>query len=71
MRRDVNVSGGSVHNIKKNAEAVVVASRETGLEANAHKANYMVVSRDQDAGRSHMIIVPFKGWKSSYIWEEA
>jgi len=53
MRRDVNVSGGSVHNIKKNAEAVVVASRETGLEANAHKANYMVVSRDQDAGRSH------------------
>ena len=50
---DVNISRGSVRNIEKNAEALVVASKEIGLEVNADKAKYMVLSRDQDAGRSH------------------
>jgi hypothetical protein len=52
---DVNVLGGRVHTIKKNAEALVVASKENGLEANADETNYMVMSRDQDAGRSNSI----------------
>ena len=50
---DVNILGGGVLTIKKNAEASVVASKETGLEVNADKTKYMVMSRDQDAGRSH------------------
>ena len=29
------------------------ASKESGLEANADKTKYMVMSRDQNAGRSH------------------
>jgi len=41
---DVNILGGSVHTIKKNAEALVVASKETGLEVNADKTKYMVMS---------------------------
>jgi predicted RNA-binding protein YlxR (DUF448 family) len=40
---------------RKNAEALVVASKETGLEVNAVKNKYMVMSRDQHAGRSHVI----------------
>jgi len=32
---------------RKNAEALVVASKETGLEVNADKTKYMVMSRDQ------------------------
>ena len=36
-----------------NAETLVVASKETGLEVNADKPKYMVMSRDQYAGRSH------------------
>jgi len=32
---DVKISGGSVHIIKENAEALVVASKENGLEENA------------------------------------
>jgi hypothetical protein len=45
----------SVHIIKKNAEALVVASREIGLEVNADRTKYMVMSRYQDAGRSNNI----------------
>jgi len=47
--------GGSVHTIKKNAEALVVASKEIGLEVNGDKIKYMVMSYDQNAGRSHSI----------------
>ena len=43
---DVNLLGGSVHTVKKNAEALVVATKEIGLEVNAHKTKYMIVSRD-------------------------
>jgi hypothetical protein len=52
---DVNKLGGSVHTLKKNTEALVVASKETGLEVNVDKTKYMVMSRDQNAGRSHNI----------------
>jgi hypothetical protein len=34
---DVNILGGSVHAIKKNTAALVVASKEIGLEVNAEK----------------------------------
>jgi len=47
---DVNILGRSVHTIKKNAEASVVTSKETGLEVNAEKTKYLVMSRDQNAG---------------------
>ena len=50
---DVNILGGSVHTVKKNAEALVAATKETGLEVNAHKTKYMTVFRDQNAGRIH------------------
>jgi hypothetical protein len=42
---DVNILGGSVHSIKKNTEALAVASKEIGLEVNAENAKYMVMSR--------------------------
>jgi hypothetical protein len=45
----------NIHTIKKNAEVVVVTSKETGLEVNADKTKYMVMSRDQNAGLSHTI----------------
>jgi len=52
---DVNMLGRSVHTIKENAEALLVASKENGLEANADKTKYMVMPRDQNAGRLHSI----------------
>jgi hypothetical protein len=47
---DVNILGGSTHTLKENAEALVAATRETGLEVSADKTKYMVMSRDQNAG---------------------
>ena len=32
---DVNILGGSIHNLKENAEALVAATREIGLEVSA------------------------------------
>jgi len=52
---DVNVLVGSVHAVKINAEALVVASKEIVLEVGADKTKYMVMSRDQNAGRSHSV----------------
>ena len=50
---DVNILEGSVHTVKENAEALIVASKEIGLEVNADKTEYVVMSQDQNAGRSH------------------
>jgi len=47
---DVNILGGSVDTVEKNADALVAATKETGLEVNAHKTKYMTMSRDQNAG---------------------
>ena len=50
---DDNILGGSVHTVKENAEALLAATKEIGLEVNAHKTKYKTVSRDQNAGRIH------------------
>jgi len=66
---DVNILAGSTHTVKENAEALVAATREIGLEVSADKTKYMVMSRDQNAGRG-LIIVPSRGWKGLNIWEQ-
>ena len=39
-----------MHTIKENSEALIVTSKEIGLEVNADETKYMVVSQDQNAG---------------------
>jgi hypothetical protein len=51
---EVNILGGSVRIIKKNTDALVVASK-VRLEVNANKTKYMVMSRDLNAGRINNI----------------
>jgi hypothetical protein len=36
--------GGSLHTVKKNTAALVVASKEIGPEVNAEKIKYMLMS---------------------------
>ena len=52
---DVNILEGSIHTIKENTEALVVTSKENGLEVNADKIKYVITSQDQNAGRSQNI----------------
>jgi hypothetical protein len=47
--------GGSVHTVKENAEALIVASKEIGLEVNAVKTKYTDTSPEQNAGRNNSI----------------
>ena len=52
---DVNTVGGSIRPVKKNTAVVLVDSNEIGLKVNADKTKYKVMSRDQNAGRSHKL----------------
>jgi len=54
---DVNILGGATHTLQENAEALVAATREIGVEVSADKTNYMVMSRDQNAGQNHSVRV--------------
>jgi len=52
---DVNTLEGSIYTRKENADALVAATKEIGLEVSADKTKYLVVSRDQNAGRIHIV----------------
>jgi len=44
---DINILGGSIHILKENAVALVAAARQIGLEVNADKTKYVVMSRSE------------------------
>ena len=70
---DVSMLGGSLHTIKEMAEALIVASKKNGLKVNADKSKYVVMCRDQNAGRNgnkKLIIFPLKRWKISNNLEQ-
>jgi len=50
----VNILGGSKHTVNKNTQAVVVTSKETGLEVYAEKTKHMCMCHDQNAGQNHI-----------------
>jgi hypothetical protein len=40
---------------KENTEALLIASKEIGLEVNTEKTKYMIMSRDQNVGQNGYI----------------
>ena len=52
---DANILGNSVLAMKENTKALVMVSKENGLDVNADKTRYMVMSQDQNAGPNHSI----------------
>jgi len=60
---DVNILGGNIHMLKENTEALVAAIREIGMEVSADKTKYMVMSRDQNAGRIHSVRIDSSTFK--------
>jgi hypothetical protein len=61
---DVNILGGSIYSIKKNAEDLMIPSKEIGLEVNAEKTKYVVMSRNQNAGHNQNIKTDDKSFGS-------
>ena len=54
---DVNILRGNIHTLKENAEALVAATGEIGLQVSADKTKYMVMSSDQNAGRIQSVSI--------------
>ena len=53
----MSISGGCVQTVKENTETLAVASKETGLAANADKTKYIFMTRDQNVKRNHSVII--------------
>jgi hypothetical protein len=50
--------------IRKNTEALLIASKEIGLEVNAEETKYMVMSRDQNPGQNGYIQIGNESFKT-------
>jgi hypothetical protein len=52
---DVNLLGDNIDTTKKNTEILTRSSKEVGLEVNAEKIKYMLLSSHQNAWQNHDI----------------
>jgi hypothetical protein len=73
---DVNILGRSIHTLSKNTEALLVASKEIGVEVNAEKSKYMFMSDEQNVQQNHNmkisnksleILEQFKHWGTNQM----
>jgi preprotein translocase subunit SecD len=52
---DVNLWGDSINTIKQNIQTLLKASRNIGVEINAEKTKYMIMSRYPNSGQNQNI----------------
>jgi hypothetical protein len=61
---DVNLLGDNINIIKQNTETVSGAIKEVGLEENAEKTKYMLLSHHQNAGQNHYIKIANRSFEN-------
>jgi hypothetical protein len=61
---DVNLLRDNIDSIKKNTETLIDSSKEVGLEVNAEKAKYMLLSHHQNAEQTHDIKIANRSFEN-------
>jgi hypothetical protein len=60
---DDNTLDGNMNTIRKDTEALLKASKETDLEVNTEKAEYIVLSRHQNVGQNLNLLIANKSFE--------
>jgi hypothetical protein len=71
---DVNLLDDSVNTIKENSETLLESGRDIGLEINAEKTKYMLMSHHLNSGQNQNIRIANgsfeKGGKIQILWDD-
>jgi hypothetical protein len=65
---DINLLGSSINTIKENNETLLEVSRNVGLEINAEKTKYMIISLHLNSGQNQNIRIANEMWQNSNTW---
>jgi hypothetical protein len=66
---DCNFLGDSITTIEGNKETLLEASRNVGLEMNAEKTKYMIMSRHQKSGQNQNIRIANESFETVAIFK--
>jgi hypothetical protein len=61
----VNLLGDNIDTIKKNAETLIDASKEVGLEINVEKTKYMLLPHRQNTGQNRDIKIANRAFENA------